>query len=95
VFFPCAAPPLTIRTAIETKLAKNKNSEYEFRLSKAKKEAERQRIDEGKAVANKIFYESLTDKILRKGISYFCDFAKSTNSKRIVIVLGSLKRQLY
>ena len=51
--------------------AKSKNHlEYEFRLTKATKEAERQKIDaEGKAVANQILSASLTDKILtEKGI---------------------------
>jgi regulator of protease activity HflC (stomatin/prohibitin superfamily) len=63
--------PTTIRTAIETKLKQEQESlEYEFRLAKAKKEAERQKIDaEGKAIANKILSASLTDKILQeKGI---------------------------
>ena len=63
--------PTTIRTAIETKLKQEQEAlEYEFRIAKAKKEAERQRIDaEGKATANKILSASLTDKILQeKGI---------------------------
>jgi regulator of protease activity HflC (stomatin/prohibitin superfamily) len=84
--------PSTIRIAIETKLKQEQESlEYEFRLSKAKKEAERQKIDaEGKAVANKILSESLTDKILQeKGIGATLELAKSTNSK--VIVIGSGK----
>lgn len=84
--------PTTIRTAIETKLKQEQESlEYEFRLAKAKKEAERQKIDaEGKAIANKILSESLTDKILQeKGIEATLELAKSTNSK--VIVIGSGK----
>ena len=84
--------PSTIRIAIETKLKQEQESlEYEFRLAKAKKEAERQKIDaEGKAVANKILSESLTDKILQeKGIGATLELAKSTNSK--VIVIGSGK----
>jgi regulator of protease activity HflC (stomatin/prohibitin superfamily) len=84
--------PSTIRIAIETKLKQEQESlEYEFRLSKAKKEAERQKIDaEGKAVANKILSESLTDKILQeKGIGATLELSKSTNSK--VIVIGSGK----
>ena len=61
--------PSTIRIAIETKLKQEQESlEYEFRISKAKKEAERQRIDaEGKAIANKILSASLTEKILQAG----------------------------
>ncbi|MGJ8760459.1 MAG: prohibitin family protein [Polaribacter sp.] len=84
--------PSTIRTAIETKLKQEQESlEYEFRLAKALKEAERQKIDaEGKAVANKILSASLTDKILQeKGIGATLELAKSPNSK--VIVIGSGK----
>ncbi|PQB06612.1 peptidase [Polaribacter filamentus] len=84
--------PTTIRTAIETKLKQEQESlEYEFRIAKAEKEAKRQKIDaEGKAVANKILSESLTDKILQeKGIGATLELAKSTNSK--VIVIGSGK----
>jgi regulator of protease activity HflC (stomatin/prohibitin superfamily) len=84
--------PSTIRIAIETKLKQEQESlEYEFRLAKAKKEAERQKIDaEGKAVANKILSESLTDKILQeKGIGATLELSKSTNSK--VVIIGSGK----
>ncbi|WP_036841639.1 prohibitin family protein [Polaribacter sp. Hel_I_88] len=84
--------PSTIRIAIETKLKQEQESlEYEFRLSKAKKEAERQKIDaEGKAIANKILSESLTDKILQeKGIEATIQLSKSPNSK--VVVIGSGK----
>ena len=87
--------PTTIRTAIETKLKQEQESlEYEFRLAKAKKEAERQKIDaEGKAVANKILSASLTDKILQeKGIEATIELSKSPNSK--VIVIGSGKEGL-
>ena len=84
--------PTTIRTAIETKLKQEQESlEYEFRLAKAKKEAERQKIDaEGKATANRILNASLTDKILQeKGIEATLKLSESTNSK--VIVIGSGK----
>ncbi|QNM86875.1 prohibitin family protein [Polaribacter pectinis] len=84
--------PSTIRIAIETKLKQEQESlEYEFRISKAKKEAERQKIDaEGKAIANKILSASLTDKILQeKGIDATLELSKSPNSK--VIVIGSGK----
>jgi regulator of protease activity HflC (stomatin/prohibitin superfamily) len=84
--------PPTIRTAIETKLKQEQESlEYEFRLAKAKKEAERQKIDaEGKATANKILSASLTEKILQeKGIEATLELAKSNNSK--VVVIGSGK----
>ena len=84
--------PPTIRTAIETKLKQEQESlEHEFRLAKAKKEAERQKIDaEGKATANRILSASLTDKILQeKGIEATLELAKSNNSK--VVVIGSGK----
>ena len=84
--------PTTIRTAIETKLKQEQESlEYEFRLAKAEKEAERQKIDaEGKAIANKILSASLTDKILQeKGIEATLELSKSPNSK--VVVIGSGK----
>ena len=84
--------PTTIRTAIETKLKQEQESlEYEFRLAKAKKEAERQKIDaEGKATANRILSASLTDKILQeKGIEATLKLSESPNSK--VVVIGSGK----
>ncbi len=84
--------PKTIREAIERKLKQEQESlEYEFRLAKAKKEAERQRIDaEGKAAANKILSASLTDKILQeKGIEATLELSQSTNSK--VVLIGSGK----
>ena len=68
--------------------------EYEFRLEKAQKEAERQRIDaEGKAAANQILNASLTDKILQeKGIEATIELAKSPNAK--VVVIGTSKQGL-
>jgi len=84
--------PPTIKEAIERKLRQEQEAlEYEFRLVKAKKEAERQKIDaEGKAVANKILSASLTDKILKeKGIDATLELAKSPNSK--VVIVGSGK----
>ncbi len=80
--------PPTIRTAIEKKLQQEQEYlEYEFKLEKAKQEAERQRIDaEGKAKANRILSQSLTDKILReKGIQATLELAKSNNTKIVVI----------
>jgi prohibitin 1 len=84
--------PPTIKEAIERKLKQEQEAlEYEFRLVKAKKEAERQKIDaEGKATANRILSASLTDKILKeKGIEATLQLAKSSNSK--VVVVGSGK----
>jgi len=84
--------PTTIKEAIESKLQQEQLSlEYEFKLVKAGKEAERQRIEaEGKARANEIISASLTDRILReKGIDATLKLAESQNSK--VIVIGSGK----
>ena len=83
--------PPTIKNAIETKLKQEQESlEYKFKIEKATKEAERQRIDaEGKAAANKILSESLTDKILKeKGIEATLELAKSPNAKTIVVGSG-------
>lgn len=82
--------PVTIKDAIERKLRQEQESlEYEFRLEKAEKEAERQRIEsEGKALANRILSESLTDMVLQeKGIQATVELSRSTNSK--VVVIGS------
>ena len=80
--------PAPIKQAIERKLQQEQESlEYEFKLTKATKEAERQRIDaEGKAAANKILSASLTDKILQeKGIEATLELAKSPNAKVVVV----------
>lgn len=82
--------PPTIKDAIERKLRQEQESlEYEFRLAKATKEAERQRIEsEGKAAANQILSASLTDMILKeKGIQATVKLAESPNAK--VVVIGS------
>ena len=82
--------PIAIREAIERKLNQEQEAlEYEFRIEKAKQEAERQRIDaEGKATANRILSASLTDKIIQeKGIEATIKLSESPNAK--VIVIGS------
>lgn len=84
--------PPTIKTAIENKLKQEQESlEYEFKLEKARKEAERIGIDaEGKARANEILNASLTDKILReKGIEATLKLAESPNTK--IVVIGNSK----
>mgnify|MGYP006152638851 CR=1 FL=1 len=80
--------PIKIKNYIEKKLGQEQETlEYEFRLEKAKKEAERQKIDaEGKAAANKILSASLTDKILKeKGIEATLKLSESPNSKVVII----------
>ena len=82
--------PEKIRTAIEDKLSQEQQyKQYEFKLKKEEKEAERIKIAaEGKAEANRILNASLTDKILKeKGIEATLELAKSNNAK--VIVVGS------
>ncbi|MFD2697861.1 prohibitin family protein [Mesonia sediminis] len=80
--------PPSIKDAIERKLKQEQESlEYEFRLTKATKEAERQKIEaEGKARANRILSESLTDKVLQeKGIQATLELARSNNAKTVII----------
>ncbi|PQJ23222.1 prohibitin family protein [Tenacibaculum sp. SG-28] len=84
--------PNTIRDAIERKLKQEQESlEYQFRIEKAQKEADRQRIEaQGKADANRILSASLTDKILQdKGIEATNRLSESSNSK--VVIIGSGK----
>ncbi|MAP81146.1 MAG: peptidase [Aequorivita sp.] len=82
--------PPAIKDAIERKLRQEQEAlEYEFRLEKATKEAEKVRIEaQGKADANAILSASLTDKVLQdKGIDATLKLANSQNAK--VIVVGS------
>ena len=82
--------PAAIKDAIERKLGQEQESlEYEFRLEKAQKEAEKQRIEaQGKADANRILSASLNDKILKdKGIEATLKLAQSPNSK--IVIVGS------
>lgn len=80
--------PDKIKTAIEAKLKQEQESlEYEFKLQKAQKEAQKVRIEaEGKAAANKILNASLTPNILKeKGIEATLELAKSPNTKVVVV----------
>ncbi|OYT15888.1 MAG: peptidase [Bacteroidetes bacterium 4572_77] len=80
--------PPTIKQAIEKKLKQEQESlEYEFKLIKETKEAERRRIDaEGKANANRILNASLTSNILKeKGIEATVRLAESPNAKIVII----------
>lgn len=80
--------PNAIKDAIERKLGQEQESlEYEFRLQKATKEAQKQIIEaQGKADANRILSASLTDKILKdKGIEATLELAKSPNSKVVIV----------
>ena len=80
--------PEKLKQAIERKLEQEQSSlEYEFRISRAQQEAERQRIEaEGKAAANRILSQSLTEKVLQdKGIEATVRLSESNNTKVIVI----------
>lgn len=80
--------PEAIKDAIERKLRQEQESlEYEFRLTKATKEAQKQIIEaQGKADANRILSASLTDKILQdKGIDATLQLAASPNSKIVIV----------
>jgi|FLOH01.1.fsa_nt_gi prohibitin 1 len=83
--------PATIKEAIESKLKQEQLSlEYEFKLSRALKEAERQRIAaEGEAAANKIINSSLTDNLLKmRGIEATIKLSESPNAKTVIIGAG-------
>ena len=80
--------PPTIKMAIEEKLKQEQESlQYEFRLQKEQKEAERIKIAaEGKAEANRILNASLTSNILQeKGIEATLKLAESPNTKVVVV----------
>lgn len=80
--------PETLQAAIERKLKEEQSSlEYEYRLERERKEAERRVIEaQAKADANLILNASLTDRILQdKGIEATLELAKSPNSKVVVV----------
>lgn len=84
--------PLTIKTAIETKLKQEQESkEYEFRLQKEQKEAERKKIEaQGIKAFQEIVSEGISDKLLKwKGIEATMELSKSSNAK--VVIIGSGK----
>lgn len=80
--------PQKLKDAIESKLKQEQLAlEYEFKLERASKEAQRQRITaEGEAAANKIINSSLTDNLLKmRGIEATIQLSESSNSKMIII----------
>lgn len=82
--------PQTLEEAIERKLQQEQESlEYEFRLEKETKEAQRKRIEaEGIRDFQEIVSEGISDELLRwKGIEATQKLAESPNSK--VVVVGS------
>ncbi len=84
--------PPNIKEAIEKKLKQEQESkEYEFRIAKEEKEAQRKRIEaQGIKDFQDIVSEGISDKLLRwKGIEATLELSKSTNSKVVVIGQGS------
>lgn len=80
--------PTSLQEAIERKLEQEQSSlEYEFRLERERKEAQRKIIEaEAQAEANRILSQSLTDKIIQaKGIDATLELANSSNSKVVVV----------
>ncbi len=80
--------PPTIKSAIERKLKQQQEAlEYEYRLQKEKKEAERKRI-EAKGIKDfqDIVSMGISDKLLRwKGIEATLKLSESPNSKVIIV----------
>ena len=82
--------PRKLEEAIERKLQQEQESlEYEFRIEKEQKEAERKRIEaEGIRDFQEIVSSGISDELLRwKGIEATATLAESQNSK--VVVIGS------
>jgi len=80
--------PTTLEQAIERKLQQEQESlEYEFRLEKAQKEADRLRIEaEGIRDFEEIVSKGLSDKLLKwKGIEATKEIAKSPNTKVVIV----------
>ena len=83
--------PQTLRAAIEQKLKQEQEAlEYEFKIDKAKKEAERKEIEaNGIAKFQKIVNQTITPQLLKwKGVEATQEIAKAPNSKVIVIGNG-------
>ena len=83
--------PQTLRAAIEQKLKQEQEAlEYDFRIQKEQKEAERKKIEaNGIAEFQKIVNRTITPQLLRwKGVEATQEISKSPNSKVIVIGNG-------
>lgn len=82
--------PNTLEQAIERKLQQEQESlEYEFRIEKASKEAQRKRIEaEGIRDFQNIVSQSINDDLLQwKGIEATTELSHSNNAK--IVVIGS------
>jgi regulator of protease activity HflC (stomatin/prohibitin superfamily) len=80
--------PRTLEDAIERKLQQEQESlEYEFRLEKEAKEADRKRIEaQGIQDFQNIVSDGISEELLRwKGIEATAELAKSDNAKVVII----------
>jgi len=87
--------PQTLRAAIEQKLKQEQEAlEYEFKIDKAKKEAERKEIEaKGISEFQKIVTRTITPQLLKwKGIEATQEISKSPNSK--VVIIGNSDGEL-
>lgn len=87
--------PQTLRAAIEQKLKQEQEAlEYEFKIDKAQKEAERKEIEaKGIAEFQKIVTRTITPQLLKwKGIEATQEISKSPNTK--VVVIGNSDGEL-
>jgi regulator of protease activity HflC (stomatin/prohibitin superfamily) len=83
--------PKTLQAAIENKLRQEQEAlEYEFKLLKESKEAERKRIEaEGISDFQRIVTKTITPQLLKwKGVEATQELSKSPNAKVIVIGNG-------
>ena len=80
--------PLTLKKAIEQKLTREQEvQEYEFKLLKEAKEAERKKIEaDGIANFQKIVDKTITPTLLKwKGVEATQELAKSPNTKVVIV----------
>ena len=83
--------PQTLRAGIEKKLVQEQEAlEYEFKIAKARKEAERKEIEaKGISEFQRIVNRTITPQLLKwKGVEATQEISKSPNSKVIVIGNG-------
>ena len=83
--------PKTLQAAIENKLRQEQEAlEYEFKILRESKEAERKRIEaEGISDFQRIVTKTITPQLLKwKGVEATQELSKSTNAKVIVIGNG-------
>ena len=83
--------PTTLQSAIEQKLKQEQAAlEYEFKIQKEKKEAERKRIEaNGIAEFQRIINQTITPSLLKwKGVEATQELGKSNNTKIVIVGNG-------